>query len=64
LACFLIFAGYIGEKVYRAKNRKAKITKNYLAEIRAIFKEWQLNMYASTGAYVVGFYLIKEAIDK
>jgi len=57
-------AGYVIKKVYRAKNKKRKDTKNYLAEIRAIFKEWQLDMYASTGAYVVGFHLIKEAIVK
>ena len=61
---FLIAVGYIFKKVRRIRKRKVKITQNYLVEIRAIFQEWQLNMYASTGGYVVGFYLIKEAIDK
>jgi len=56
--------GYIFKKVRRIRKRKVKITRNYLVEIRQIFQEWQLNMYASTGAYVVGFYLIKQAIDK
>jgi hypothetical protein len=61
---FLILAGYIGKKVYRTKTRKRKESKNYLIEIHRIFKEWQLNMYASTGAYVAGFFLIQQAIVK
>jgi len=61
---FLIFTGCVIKKVYRTKTRKRKESKNYLVEIHRIFQEWQLNMYASTGGYVVGFYLIKEAIEK
>jgi hypothetical protein len=61
---FLILAGYIGKKVYRTKYKKKKPSKDYLAEILAIFKEWKLNMYASTAIYVVGFYLIQQGIDK
>ena len=53
----------MGWKIYKEKTRK-KDDKNYLIAVREIFKEWRLNMYASTAAYVVGFCLIKEAIDK
>jgi hypothetical protein len=61
---FLVFTGYIARKVYRIKTKKRKESKNYLVEIRKIFQEWQLNMYASTGAYVAGFFLIQQAIAK
>ena len=61
---FLILVGYIFKKVRRIRKRKVKITQNYLVEIRQIFQEWQLNMYASTASYVVGFYLIQQAINK
>jgi len=60
----VVLAGYIGRKVYRIKTKKRKESKNYLVEIRKIFQEWQLNMYASTGAYVAGFFLIQQAIAK
>jgi len=60
---FLVGSGYVGWKIYKEKTRK-KDDKNYLIAVREIFKEWRLNMYASTAAYVVGFCLIKEAIDK
>jgi len=60
---FLVSSSYIGWKVYKEKNRK-KDDKNYLLAICEIFKEWRLNMYASAGAYVTGFFLIQQAIAK